>query len=117
MAAASWLLIAGILLPECPGGLESQITVTYLFTDMAGSTPILNAEDGEASEGFPAPMPPPHPALVVWPGSPHPATPLLLPPLTRTGQDSALHHPQPPIAPLCCSEMNLSCVASSHDLA
>ena len=99
MAAASWLLIAGILLHECPGGLESQVTVTYLFTDMAGSTPILNAEDREAPEGFPAPMPPPHPALLVWPGPPHPAMPLLLPPLAGTGQDWAPRPLSPQLHP------------------
>ena len=28
-----------ILLPECPGGLESMLNVTSLFIDMAGNTP------------------------------------------------------------------------------
>ena len=43
MATASGLPdLAGILfLPECPGGLESLMTVTSLFTDMAGNTPFL----------------------------------------------------------------------------
>ena len=113
MAAASRLLIAGIL-PECPGGLESQMTVAYLFTDRAGSTPILNAEDGEASEGFPAPMPPPHPPLLVWPGPPHPATPLLLPPLTRTGQGWALPpSPAPSRTPVPLRNEPLLCLTIS----
>ena len=32
---------ACVLLPECPGGLETLMTVTSLFTDMAGNTPFL----------------------------------------------------------------------------
>ena len=30
-----------LLLPECPGGLESLMTVTPLSIDMAGKTPFL----------------------------------------------------------------------------
>ena len=31
-----------LLLPECPGGLEALMTVTSLFTAMAGNSPFLN---------------------------------------------------------------------------
>ena len=33
--------MAGIVLPACPGGLESLMTVTSSFIDMAGNTPFL----------------------------------------------------------------------------
>ena len=33
--------LAGILLSECPGGLELVMSVTSLFTDIAGNTSFL----------------------------------------------------------------------------
>ena len=42
MAIAQWLPdCTGILLLEFPGGLELLMTVTSLFTDLAGNIPFL----------------------------------------------------------------------------
>ena len=40
-----------VLLPCCPGGLESLITVTSLLIDIAGNTPLLSTESANYVAG------------------------------------------------------------------